>query len=279
MKAWQRKIREQREAESLDSDLFGAWWKSETYSLDHCVVEQINSKDAASIILKYEWLGTMPPFAWRCFGLRHKDSLLAASVFVALKNGNVPYTLFHHRSVALVRGASVHWAPTNAASKLTQGALRLIEVSSPEMDFAVAFVDSEAGEIGTIYQACGWHFLGWTTARRWEAPNGTTFNPSHHRNLAWNRHGRGAGRKVTPQDVKAMQAQLIAAGWRIVVAGKRGRYAAVLKSNRRDARPLVKLLEKHSKPYPKRESSEANAATNAEARFDPAIPLQTMIEE
>ena len=30
-----------------------------------------------------------------------------------------------------------------------------------------------------------------------------------------------------------------------------------------------------AQPYPERQSSEENAATNAEARFDPALPLHT----
>jgi hypothetical protein len=258
VKAWQRQIRERREGDDLDADLFGQWW-CQSINLRECEVELITAKDASSIILNYEWLGTMAPYPWRCFGLKHDGVLIGASVFVTRKNGNVPYTLFGHRSCALVRGAVVHWAPNNAASFMTNRAVKLIGAAHEEIKLAVSFVDSEAGEIGTIYQAAGWRFLGWKQAKRWQAPNGRTYNLSHHRNLAWNRRPRGSGTSVELADVKKMKAELLRAGWKIVTTGERGRYATVLRPSSKSGREFSRLIDKHAKPYPKRAVQESRA--------------------
>jgi len=37
--------------------------------------------------------------------------------------------------------------------------------------YAIAFSDHEAGEIGTLYQATNWHYLGFSTTTHWDIYN------------------------------------------------------------------------------------------------------------
>ena len=64
---------------------------------------------------------------------------------------------FTGKIIALKRGACLHWAHPHAASKLIRRSMDLL----PERyEVVTATVDAAAGEIGTIYQACGFHYVG-----------------------------------------------------------------------------------------------------------------------
>ena len=65
MKAHQRVIRE-KEADA--PSLLGDWWNEVNIDLASASVREITTKNAASVILRYEWLGTMPQAIKRCFG-------------------------------------------------------------------------------------------------------------------------------------------------------------------------------------------------------------------
>jgi len=63
------------------------------------------------------------------------------------------------RTVCLMRGACAPHAPKNAASFLIRHACRKV---FKEFGWCVffAYSDSDAGEIGTVYQASNWPFVG-----------------------------------------------------------------------------------------------------------------------
>ncbi len=146
----------QREAEEVN--LLGRWWNEVNTDLDHSSVREIDPEKAAEIILRYEWLGSMPQATTRCFGLYH-DYVLAGACVFALKPGanlvsdetsQVPQSALY-----LARGACVHWAHPHAASWFLARVGRLLAPCS-----ILAYSDPAAGEIGTIYQALGWAYLG-----------------------------------------------------------------------------------------------------------------------
>ena len=64
IKAHQRLIRERRAAAGSDEDLFGAWWSGIDTGIKGSVVKEIDTRTARSVILDYEWLGTMPAVIW-----------------------------------------------------------------------------------------------------------------------------------------------------------------------------------------------------------------------
>jgi hypothetical protein len=61
--------------------------------------------------------------------------------------------------VALERGACAFWAHEHTASWFINRACAMAARDHGWKLF-VAYSDTEAGEIGTVYQACGWHYIG-----------------------------------------------------------------------------------------------------------------------
>jgi hypothetical protein len=64
---------------------------------------------------------------------------------------------FTGKIICLSRGACAHWAHPHSVSRLVRGSMRLL----PDKYKAVtATVDPALGEIGVIYQACGFVYVG-----------------------------------------------------------------------------------------------------------------------
>ena len=142
-------------------------------NLKNAVVAQVSNRLAAQIILRFEWLGTMPGTTtfsyglWPDAALHHKqEDLLGAVVFT--KGGNVkalasvgPYD----STMILARGACVMRAGRNAASFLISRACKLAARDHGVTHF-LAYSDPEAGERGVIYRALNWKCLGPTGGKR-----------------------------------------------------------------------------------------------------------------
>lgn len=64
---------------------------------------------------------------------------------------------FEGKMILLNRGACVHWAHPHSASKLIRQSMKMLPA---KYEVVTATVDDLAGEVGTIYQACGFHYIG-----------------------------------------------------------------------------------------------------------------------
>ena len=142
--------------------------------LENAIVVEISYEKAKEVILKYEWLRNMGTTE-RSFGLI-LDGELAGVVCFGKTAGtatakSVCGEEWARYVVTLCRGACVHWAHPHAASHLISAACRQManssrttksgRVFSPAYIF-VAYSDPDAGEIGTVYQACNWLYCGTT---------------------------------------------------------------------------------------------------------------------
>jgi len=122
-------------------------------NLDGCCVEEISVNEASTVILTYEYLGTMPNATLACYGLRSATSNLLGAV--CFNRGGGPRALdvlgpeYRFPIVVLARGCCVHWAPRNAASFLIRHACRLASKAYGWVAF-IAYADPEAGELGTV---------------------------------------------------------------------------------------------------------------------------------
>lgn len=161
--AWQYKMRKQfAEAES-DSK----YWENYDLSIKNSVVKEISFKDAKEIIDKYEWLGCMPVCVRHCYGLFFpsllcdgKELLGGVTVFsqeYAENQGVWDKYGYTGKIILLARGVNLHFCPKNANSHLIMESIKLL----PEKYKVVTCtVDNLAGEVGTIYQACNFDYVG-----------------------------------------------------------------------------------------------------------------------
>lgn len=160
MKAWQRQIRERRAQQSPSENLFGAWWEDLDTDISKSTVQEITHRTASVIIEEYEWMGRMPAIVWFCYGIYFDGALGGAVVYSPEYGENLGvwdtygYT---GKLILLSRGACVHWAPPHAGSKLIRRSMRLLP---RKFEVITATVDETAGEIGTLYQACGFDYVG-----------------------------------------------------------------------------------------------------------------------
>lgn len=148
------------------------------YRVKDCVVERISRKEAADIILRYEWLKSMPQVGRYYYGLIRPDGkIIGAACFgvgPSKKSRDFCGTQNINRVLCLERGAcapirQVGDHADGAASRLIMRACKAIthETRKDERIGAYfAYSDVEAAEIGTVYQACGWTYIGQGTGRR-----------------------------------------------------------------------------------------------------------------
>lgn len=159
MKAWQRSIREQK-AQEVPYNLFGAWYESIDKTLSKAEVKPVGYETAKVIISEYEWLGKMPAVVLCCYGIFFEKNCGGVVVFSPEYGENLGWTDkygYTDKIILLARGACLHWTPPNTASRLIRQAIRILP---PGYEVVTATVDAKAGEIGTIYQACGFHHVG-----------------------------------------------------------------------------------------------------------------------
>lgn len=236
-KAHQRLIRE-REAVADPRDPIA--------SLEDCWVQAIAKVDAKSIIDRYEWLGTMGR-AVATYGLISPDKeILGVAVFgwpSAVESRDVCGRENRELAVCLERGACVHFAPDNAASFLIS---RAVKLAADEHGWRIfyAYADPEAGEIGTVYQACNWLYIGQGVGRTpgrlredWRLPDGSILSS---RSL---RH-----RKMKRPDAYA-------AGWEPIYRHPKHKYVH-FEGNRIERAALREALRYPVEPYPKRKPPE-----------------------
>jgi hypothetical protein len=199
-------------------------------------VRPIPLSDARAIIEKHEWLGSMPVARW-AFGIFFGDRCGGVVVFgdeYAENRGVWDKYGFTGRIIGLLRGACLPWAHPHSASKLIRGAMRLL----PERFRVVtATCCAAAGEIGTVYQAAGFDYVG--------QMYGGTRAVIHY-----------AGRIISERDAKRRfdtsgRRALAALGIRSHLVPRRCRYFA-FRGPGREQQALRATIAHRIKPYPKR---------------------------
>lgn len=241
--AWQKQLRDHYEAEGVPP----------VPHLDtgRAMVRPVSRKLAEQIVLKYEWLGTMAPGCNYFYGLFFGMYCAGVCCFSvpylgANANAHKEFLIDRYELAYLARGANVHWSPPGANSRLVARACKLLSKETGAK-LVIAYSDVDAGEIGTIYQACNWVCVGrGSSTMQIVAPNGRIYDQKYISN---NAKRQGVGRAV-------MRRALISAGWREQASNPKWRYVCILdKSDKK----LAALVASKAQPYPKRE--HANEAT------------------
>ena len=142
---------------------------------------------------------------------------------------------FTGKIITLARGACLPWAHPHSASKLIRGSMRLL----PErFKVVTATVDRAAGEVGTIYQACGFAYVGVMRS------GGRVLIRRHDGSTL---SGRQARCRFGTESVHRLRALGIEA----MLVPRRARYFA-FRGSRAERRRLRLAIQRLVKPYPTR---------------------------
>ena len=143
-------------------------------SFDDVIFEYIDSSDKSNCIRvkkfieRYEWLEKMPSRPTHRFIAKYKDIVIGVIVMAT------PYTFSNiigrnnkHLEKLIARGATISWAPKNTGSWLIMKSIQWM-VQHTEFRVFSGYSDIEANELGTIYQACNFIYLGQNSGGRFE---------------------------------------------------------------------------------------------------------------
>lgn len=131
-------------------------------------------KDIRDFIKRHEWLGNMPTRPTHRFIATYKGRLAGAIVMSTPNSfSNLLGPKNRDLEKLISRGACISWSPKNLASALIMYSVRWM-VKHTDFRFFTAYSDVEAKELGTIYQACNFTYLG--------QKSGAVYNFFDHKN-------------------------------------------------------------------------------------------------
>ncbi len=246
-------------------------------SLEGAIVERISFADAKSIIIKYEWLRTMGMGTGACYGLKIQNELIGVACFGRIGVKKICGTdsdeqqHFLKKTAYLMRGACVPHAPKNAASFLIRKSCFLARKDFGWQIF-MAYSDHDAGEIGTVYQASNWFYLGTALCQTnanhkhsdFRSPDGKTiwssYKINHHRvqlvrDINAQRKSEGHSDDLAPEEKGFFRPWLLKHGWTEIIHRSNRKGVYVWFEGTPEERNYLKSRIRYKiYPYPKRET-------------------------
>ena len=167
---WQYEVRLRNTKKDLRALGKSTTWSEDlrTDDFDFAYVDKAAKAQCAEIkafIERHEFLGILPNRPTHRFTARLKDSGVLAGVVVMATPNSFSFLLGKENRdiIKLVsRGASISWAPKNMGSWLVSRACKWM-VQNTDFRCFEAYSDPLAKELGTIYQALNWTYLGQTS--------------------------------------------------------------------------------------------------------------------
>ncbi len=113
-----------------------------------------------AFILRHEWLGTLSQLTTHWFAAYYKG-ILAGVILMNIPNAFSKLLGEETKDVERLvsRGACISWSPKNLASNFLMWCIKYM-VKNTQYRLFTAYSDVTAMELGTIYQACNWFYLG-----------------------------------------------------------------------------------------------------------------------
>lgn len=158
---WQYEMRLQNLQRDLEMSGFTPEYVAQLTVSDFVFVPlQKSDPRAIDFIKRHEWLGTIPLYATHWFGCFHGGEM-AGVVIMSVPNAFSSYLGEETKKLErlISRGACVSWSPKNLASSFVNWCMKWM-VKHTEFRLFTAYSDPKANEIGTIYQACNFFYLG-----------------------------------------------------------------------------------------------------------------------
>jgi len=232
--------------------------------------------EAKKFIEKNEWLGKLSNYPTHLFITRYKD-ILAGVVFMDMPNAFSSLLGSNTRKLErlISRGACISWSPKNLASALIMWSIKWM-VKNTDYRLFTAYSDPEAKELGTIYQACNFIYLGQNsgTSKMYLAPNGQWTSDRYFRsrsiykriaknnNIEWNPEWQKGDIIVwekVPAGIEKIlreESKLLQKSCECKIQPKKHKYCYILGKDNRETKYLRKEFERLNPklvnlPYPK----------------------------
>lgn len=227
-------------------------------------------------ITRHEWLGKISNYPTHFFVAKFKGTL-AGVVIMDMPNAFSNLLGDKTRKIErlISRGACISWSPKNLASALIMYSIKWM-VKNTDYRVFTAYSDPEAKELGTIYQACNFIYLGQNSggSKQYQLDTGKWVSDRYFRSrsvykklainagIKWN-HAWVDGDRVlfdkmdeeTANSVKELSKNYQNSCKKREVP-KKHKYAYILGANKKETRELREEFEKLNPkmvniPYPK----------------------------
>lgn len=232
-------------------------------------------QEAKEFILKHEWLGKMGLYPTHIFTARHKG-ILAGVVVMDMPNAFSKLLGENTRKIErlISRGACISWSPKNLASALIAYGMKWM-VKNTRFRLFIAYSDVEAKELGTIYQASNFYYIGRSSGAqknylnkdgrwvsdRWFRSRSTYKRVARENGITWQDKWQQGDRIIwdnVPDDIENQIRQLSRDYMKscpVKVIPRKHKYCYVLGQTPKETKWLRKKFEtlnkKLIKPYPK----------------------------
>jgi len=134
--------------------------KISDFNFESISKDDIRTGEIVNFIKKYEWLGKMPNRPTHRFVATYNNILAGVIIMSTPNSFSVMLGEETSKLEKLIsRGACASWTPKNLASALLMWSIKWM-VKNTEFRLFEAYADPEAKELGTIYQACNFYYLG-----------------------------------------------------------------------------------------------------------------------
>ena len=133
-------------------------------SLDDFTFKNITSKEdktkATEFIKRYEWLGTIGSYPTHWFTAYYKD-ILSGVIIMSMLNAFSKLLGEETKNIErlIARGASASFCPKNLGSKFLMWCIKWM-VDNTQYRLFTCYSDPQAKELGSIYQALNFFYLG-----------------------------------------------------------------------------------------------------------------------
>lgn len=124
------------------------------------IVDKKERVKLKQFIERHEWLGKLSQYTTHWFAAYHKDIIAGVILF------NVPNSFSktlgdNTKNIErlISRGACISWSPKNLASSFLMWCIDWM-VHNTQFRLFTAYSDPTAKELGTIYQACNFYYMG-----------------------------------------------------------------------------------------------------------------------
>jgi hypothetical protein len=122
--------------------------------------------EVKNFIIKHEWLGKMSLYPTHYFTARY-NGILAGVIIMDMPNAFSKLLGEGTRKIErlISRGACISWSPKNLATALISFSMKWM-VKNTRFRLFIAYSDVEAKELGTIYQASNFYYIGKTSGAK-----------------------------------------------------------------------------------------------------------------